>query len=329
MAGSNQKIKILYLMKILLENTDFEHPMTINEIISGLNEYGVSAERKALYSDIETLRLFGIEVETIRGKSVGYYVENRAFQLPELKLLVDAVQSSKFITSKKSLDLISKLSNLTSRYNAKKLNRNIHLTDLPKNLNESIYYNVDSIHEAINTKKKINFKYFDYNTDKERVYRKNGEVYTQNPLALFWNDDKYYLICYNLDCDNHTHYRVDRMADVNISMEDTEVPNDYNFNVANYTLGLFGMFAGEKLGAKLWFHNSLLNAVLDKFGKEITFFKKENGFIVNVEVSNSPVFLSWIIQFGNKAKIIFPEKLQISLINLIEEIKKEYLSSKY
>lgn len=324
MASSNQKIKLLYLMKILLENTDIYNPMTLKEIIDSLSAYGVSVERKALYSDIETLRLFGIEVETIREKSVGYYVENRTFQLPELKLLVDAVQSSKFITSKKSLDLISKISTLTSKYQAQKLNRTIHLADLPKNLNESIYYNVDSIHEAINSGKKINFKYFDYNTDKERVYRKNGEIYTQNPLALFWNDDKYYLICYNLGCENYTHYRVDRMADVNISMENSQVPQDYNFNVAQYTFGLFGMFAGEKLSAKLWFHNSLLNAVLDKFGKETTFFKDKDGFIVNVEVSNSPVFLSWIVQFGNQVKIISPKKLQTSLLNLLDEIKKEY-----
>lgn len=248
-SSPNQKMKLLYLMRILLERTDVDNVMTIKDIISSLAQYDIKAERKSLYSDLESLRQFGLNIESRKTKTVGYYIDARDFELPELKLLVDAVQSSHFITAKKSTELIKKLSALTSNPQARQLNRQVYIADRPKTINESIYYNIDTIHAAINAGCKITFKYFDYNADKKRIYRKDGEVYRQTPLALCWNDDKYYLICYSSKYDGFTHYRVDRMSQVEVCDEKAEKPNKKQFNVAEHTKRVFGMYSGELVRA--------------------------------------------------------------------------------
>jgi len=310
---------LLYLMKILLERTDEEHPLTMAALISALAEYNIPAERKSLYNDMELLRQFGLDVQTQKSKSVGYYIGGREFELPELKLLVDAVQGSRFITAKKSGQLIQKLSALTSVQQAKRLRRQVVTAQLPKPLNESIYYSIDAIHDAISGRQKICFQYFDYDTNKKRVYRRGGEVYTQTPVALCWSDDKYYLICFSAKYDSFAHYRVDRMSHVAISDAPGDEFDRTQFHVGEYTKRLFGMFGGTQMTAKLRFDQGLVNAVLDKFGTDVPLHPRGTHFEVTVEVSNSPVFLSWMFQFGHRAEILSPPELRVSMAALLAE----------
>jgi predicted DNA-binding transcriptional regulator YafY len=320
----NQRMKLLYVMKILLDRTDAENMLTMQELIAALSEYGIKAERKSLYSDMELLRHFGLDIESRKSKSVGYYIDDRDFELPELKLLVDAVQSSRFITPKKSTELIKKLTALASRPQAKQLKRQVIVADRPKPVNESIYYNIDAIHAAINMGCKISFRYFEYNTAKKRVYRKNGDAYCYTPVALCWNDDKYYLICYTPKYEDFTHYRVDRMSNVEVCAEKADKPDKEHFNLAQHSKRFFGMFTGELVAATLWFDNSLVNPVLDRFGSDAVLYKRDDGFEIRTEVSDSPVFLSWVFQFGDKAEILAPESLRQSMAKLISDNAAKY-----
>lgn len=323
-SSPNQKMKLLYLMKILLDHTDADNTMTLQEIIGALADYGIKAERKSLYSDMELLRQFGLNIETRKTKTVGYYIDARDFELPELKLLVDAVQSSRFITAKKSEELIKKLSSLTSIHQSKQLKRQVYVADRPKTVNESIYYNIDAIHTAINDQKKISFRYFDYDISKRRVYRKNGEPYCQTPVALCWSDDNYYFICYSSKYDAFTHYRVDRMCDVTVCEEDTDKFDRKRFNIAEHSKQTFGMFSGEIVKATLRFDQSLVNVILDRFGKDVNLHRKDDCFEISVDVSTSPVFLGWIFQFGNKAKIIAPDSLCVAMHELLNQLAQQY-----
>lgn len=321
----SQKLKLLYLMKILLERTDLEHPITMPAIIAALAQYDITAERKSIYANMELLREFGLDIETRKAKAVGYFIENREFELAELKLLVDAVQSSHFITSKKSTELIQKLSALTSRQQAKKLQQQVYIYNQPKTLNESVYYTVDAIHSAITDGRKITFQYFDYNIKKERVYRREGTLYCQTPMALCWSDDKYYLICYNPKYDSFTHYRVDRMSRVALSEEPADKPEHGRFNIAEYAKRVFGMYGGSLVRATLQFDGSLVNTVLDKFGTQITMHPAGEKFRIHVEVLESPVFLSWMFQFGDKAEILAPDSLRAAMQALLAQQNTVYL----
>ena len=214
---SNQKLKLLYLMELLLKETDELHPVTIADMITALERQGISAERKSIYDDLETLRVFGIDIVQVRNKSVGYYVASREFELPELKLLVDSVQSSKFITHKKTLSLIEKIERLASRHEAKLLHRQVFVQNRVKTMNESVYYNVDEISTAISQEKRIRFKYFEYNSKKERQFRKNGEKYEVSPFALMWDNENYYMLAFDSLSQNMKHYRVDKMVEIEIT----------------------------------------------------------------------------------------------------------------
>jgi len=310
-------------MKIMLEKTDAQNPLTVAEIISELNIYGISAERKAIYNDLDILREFGIEIETIKSKTVGYYVASRQFDLTELKLLVDAVQSSRFITLKKSQELIQKLSSLTSTALAKQLKRQIYVSGRAKSSNESALYNVDAIYAAINDGKKISFKYFDYDLRKNRVFRKNGSEYKATPIAMTWSDDKYYLIAL---CDEHReirHYRVDRMYTVTELDDVADVTEP--LDMAKYNKRVFGMYNGELVCADLCFDNSLVNIVLDQFGSDIFMIASEGGYFnIKTDISISPVFLGWMFQLGRKAHINGPEKLITAMQKLIDENLENY-----
>ena len=323
-SSPNQKMKLLYLMKILLERTDEDHILTIQEILNALAEYDIKAERKSIYSDIELLRKYGLNVEMRREKTFGYYTDSRQFELPELKLLVDAVQSSRFVTHRKSEALIRKLSALASKHQAKQLKRQIFIAGRPKAINEAVYYNIDMIYAAINEKKRIRFKYFDYDLNKKRVYRRDGERYSHTPLALCWNDDKYYLICYSATFSNFTHYRVDRMSDVSICDEKAARYDRGSFNIAEYTKRFFGMYSGELVTATLRFDNSLINTVLDRFGVGTLLRKRGDCFDVVEEISGSKVFLSWMMQFGDKAEIVAPESLRAEMRELLNTVGRKY-----
>jgi predicted DNA-binding transcriptional regulator YafY len=324
MANSpNQKLRQLYLMRILMELSDEEHPMTVKDLIGQLRLCGIEAERKSLYADVERLIQFGINVETVKTNTVGYFVAQRDFELAELKLLADAVQSSRFITVKKSEGLIRKIAALGSVHQAKQLNRQVYVDGQPKSVNESVYYNVDAIHTAINENKKIGFKYFDYDANKRRVYRKDGGQYIQTPVALCWRDDAYYLIAYSAKHGGFAHYRVDRMTDVSATTEPRDAIGD--FDVAEYTKKVFGMYNSEVVKAELAFAADLINVVIDRFGADVQIKKESDGWIaIRADVSASPVFLGWLLQFGGRVKILAPDRLKEAMRQLLSEATKNY-----
>ena len=323
--NTHQRIKLLYLMKIMLELTDEDNPLTANQLSDELAVYGVKAERKTIYMDLELLSLFGLDIEQQRGKNAGYYIASRRFERPELKLLVDAVQSSRFISKKKSGELIDKLASLTSKAYAGQLRRQVFVTNRAKSLNEHSYYSVDTIHTAIAGKNKISFKYFDYNVKRRRVYRKNGGSYQVTPLALCWDNDKYYLVAYSAEHDELRHYRVDRMSDTAVLDEPADTTHKKRFNVSKHIGQIFGMYNGEIVNATLIFDKKLVNNILDHFGSNATLTATEDGRVmVQADISVSPVFFSWIFQFGKQAKIVAPESLKRAMLELIEENAQNY-----
>ena len=321
---SHQKLKMMYLAKILMEKTDEEHTITVPEMITELSKLGISAERKSIYDDLEYLQLFGLDICSNKTRTTNDYVASRDFELPALKLLVASVQASKFITHKKSMELISKIEKLTSHENAKKLQRQVFITNRVKTVNEQIYYNVDKIHEAIAANKQITFKYFNLDVDKKKVYRKDGGVYTESPVSLTWDDENYYLITYKEKYDGYTHYRVDKMEMIELT-EDDRVLSDKPFDLSNYSKTMFQMYGGEETDVSVEFDNELVGVVFDRFGTDIPIIKKdENHFICHVKVSVSPHFLSWIMSFGKQAKIISPDYVVEEMYQLARDITEIY-----
>lgn len=324
--SSSVKLKLLYIMDILLEKTDENNFITVNEIIKELGRYGISAERKSIYSDIELLKVYGLDIICEKGRSNRYFVGSRDFELAELKLLVDSVESSKFITHKKSKELIRKIEKLTSINQAKDLDRNVIVADRVKTNNERIFYNVDTLHKAIQDNKQVQFKYFDYNLDKEVKFRRNGEKYRSSPYALTWSDDNYYLIAYYERYNDISNFRVDRMMDIELLDEDRYLIEDYkSFNIAEYSRKIFNMYIGNLEMVELEFHNSLTNVVIDRFGKDIIIIKKDDDdFSIKVELEISDTFLGWIFMFGDRVKIISPKILKYRMKKLAEEVLKLY-----
>lgn len=324
--SSNQKIKILYLMKILLEQTDEEHGLTLEEISSLLASYGVDAERKTLYDDFEVLRLFGLDIEKRRSKSVTYHIVSRDFELPELKLLVDAVQASKFITHKKSNELIRKIESFASKYDAQKLQRQVFVSNRIKTMNESIYYTVDYIHEAIINNVQISFQYFEWNEKKEKVLRHSGKLYEISPWALCWDDENYYMIGFEQSSNLIKHFRVDKMLKLTLTDKKRDGAELFkNFDMALYSKKTFGMFSGNEKSVTLRCENRLAGVFIDRFGQDIMLRKCDDShFEVTVKVSISPVFLGWILSFGSAVKIISPENVKDEFISLVSDALNQY-----
>lgn len=317
--GTNQKLKLIYLIKILTRFTDDEHSITMREILAELERYGVTAERKSIYADMDTLRDLGIDViGEQQGKTYYYYVGKKQFELAELKLLVDAIQSSKFITEKKSNELIKKLESFTSKYEAKQLQRQVVVSGRIKTMNESIYYNVDEIHGAIGNNKKIRFQYYNWNIKKEMEPRRGGAEYEVSPWALSWDDENYYLIAFDSEAGKIKHYRVDKMRkieSVDIAREGKEFFKQ--FNMASYAKKNFGMYAGKEVNVRMRFKNELAGVVIDRFGKDVFIMPDgEEHFITNVEIAVSNQFLGWIFALGTGVKILGPE-------TVVEQMKKE------
>ncbi len=324
--GMNQKIKILYLMKILLERTDDENGMTLNEISAALGEFGVEAERKTLYDDLEVLRLFGIDIEKRKEKTVTYHVVSRDFELPELKLLVDAVQSSRFITHKKSSELIKKIEGLTSRHEAQQLQRQVFVNNRIKTMNESIYYAVGYIHDAINKNVKVSFQYFDWDENKERKLRHNGQTYQISPWALTWDDENYYMIGFDTESGIIKHYRVDKMLNLSLTEEERDGSERFrNFDMALYSKQTFGMYGGQEEMVTLRCRNQLAGAMIDRFGRDITFYNlSDTHFEIRVKVHISPVFLTWLMNFGDEITILSPDRVKEAFILLAKKALHQY-----
>ncbi len=305
---SKQKQKLLYLQKILLENTDEEHRLTGPELIDKLALYGISAERKTIYDDVEALAGAGLDVVTERsGHSNVYYVASRLFQDEELFVLADAVASSKFLTQKKSNELIKKLQQLTSRYRAQHLRRTVYVGNRVKTYNEKIYYTTDRIHEAIFNNLQISFKYSEYDMAKQKRLRHGGEVYTVSPYYLIWENECYYLVCYCTKHEKLSRYRVDRMEDVEIlDKKRRELTMDEE-SLAKNLRTMYNMYGGIEASVVLEMSESLINVAIDRFGEGIHPNPIGGGkFTLRVDVQISPTFWGWLFQFGTDARVIAP-----------------------
>ena len=323
--GENQKLKLLYLLKILSEKTDEEHVLSMNEIIELLSLYSVTAERKSIYDDIRALQSFGIDIETVKGKTTGYYMASRPFELPELKLLVDTVQSSKFITTKKSFELIKKLESFVSVHEASQLQRQVFVLNRIKAMNESIYYNVDFIHDAISENKMISFKYFEWDFGGERKFRHNGARYKVSPWALTWDDENYYMIAFDSDSKIIKHFRVDKIVSIEILSEKREGKEFFEkFDMALYSKKVFGMFGGEEVSVQLKCDKSLIGIVIDRFGREVMAIEYDDYFTVTVSVYQSPLFVSWIMGFGDKIEVLSPQSLRDTIKETAQKILNLY-----
>ena len=316
--SSNQKLKILHIAEIFKEMTDEEHGLTLAEIIEELKRRGISTERKSLYNDIEALRTFGMEIETKKDKTVRYYLAEREFELPELKLLVDAVQSSKFITRKKSSALIKKIESLASMYEAKQLQRQVFVANRIKTMNESIYYAVDEIHKAISADRQITFQYFDWNFKKEKQLRRDGRIYAVSPWALTWDDENYYMIAFDEESGIIKHYRVDKMQKIKVSASKRLGEKLFeNFDPAVYPGKTFGMYGGRDEQVTLRCRHSMAGIVVDRFGQDVIMYDVGNGFFeISVKVSVSPLFLTWIMNFGGDMMIVSPDSVIEEYIEL-------------
>jgi len=322
----NQKMKILCIMKILLEKTDENHVITMPEIILELDNIGIKAERKSIYDDMEALRLFGLDIINRKGYPAGYYIASRQFELPELKLLVDAVQSSKFITYKKSRELIKKIESLTSKSEAQQLQRQVFVTNRVKTMNESIYYNVDKIHNAISANVKISFQYYEWSITKEIHIKKNGDKYRISPWALTWDDENYYMIGFDEGDSIIKHYRVDKMLNIDL-LNDLRKGKEFfeNFDTASYTQKTFGMFGGHTTDVDILFENRLVGVVIDRFGKDVMIRKQdEEHFVAKVKVVVSNQFYGWLTGLGVGAKLIAPDSVVHENRFYLENIIKQY-----
>ena len=321
--SENQKIKILYILDYLQKNSHQDHPVRASELMEMLERHNILCDRKTIYSDISVLQDFGIDILRVTGRNGGYYIASRNFQLPELKLLIDAVQSSRFLTEKKSRELIEKLCAQCNEQDARLVRRDVYVSGRVKSMNETIYYNVDAIQEAIAQNLQIGFRYFDWGIDGKRVYRQKS--YTASPYGLCQDNENCYLLALS---PRHgiTSYRVDRMSDITLTGEKrVPCPELTGKNLTDYANRMFGMFSGDTVAVKLRFHRDLSNVVIDRFGKDTMLIPDgDDHFVFTVQVAVSPLFLSWVIGFGSKAQIIYPQSVIDECKALCKEVLAQY-----
>lgn len=312
--SERQKLKLLYLHDFMRQNTDEAHPASINDIIAHLASKGIGAERKSIYDDLLALQDYGMEIIYRRAKPSGYYATARNFELSEIKFLVDAVLSSRFLTPEQSSALIRKLASLSSTHEAVLLRRQIVLAGRVKSAAEENLKNIDTLHEAIENNRQITFRYFDWGVDRQKHFR--PRLYTASPYALLWDDENYYLIAHS---DRHglTHYRVDKMESITLTDAPRVVTDETrSFSPSSYSKEVFGMFRGERQLVKLRFENSLSGVVLDRFGRDIMLIPSgENHFVFTAQIAISPNFLGWLAGFGGRASIVHPP-------NAVEEYRE-------
>ena len=322
--SDNQKLKILYILDYLQKNSHENHPVRAAELIAMLEKsHGISCERKTVYSDVAALQDYGVDIVSLPGKNGGYYVASRNFELPELKLLIDAVQSSRYLTEKKSMELIEKLCTQCNEQDARLVRRNVLVSGRVKSMNESIYYNVDAIQEAISQNKQIAFRYFDWGLDGQRQYR--DRPYVASPYGLCQDNENCYLLALSA---RHgiTAYRVDRMTDIRIVPENRQpCPELTGAAINKHANKLFQMYSGDETTVKMRFHISLINVVMDRFGKDTMLIPDgPEHFNFTVPVAISPMFLSWVIGFGNKAQILYPQAAADACVALCKEALSQY-----
>ncbi|MBQ6545164.1 MAG: WYL domain-containing protein [Lachnospiraceae bacterium] len=325
--GDNQKLKMLYLVKLFSEETDDSHFLTMPEIIEKLAACGVNADRKTLYQDFEELRHFGLDIIAEKeGRNCYYHLGGRDFELPELKLLVDSVQSAKFITDRKSKELIKKLEGLASRYEGRQLNREVVISGRIKTMNESIYYNVDKLHTAVAKDCQIRFQYFQWNVRKEMELRRNGAWYRVSPWGLLWDDENYYLVGYDASDGKIKHYRVDKMLRITVVNERREGREQFKaFDLPRYSASLFGMYAGEETRVTIEAENDKAGILIDRFGKDIFIMPVDDThFRTVVNVALSRQFLGWIMALGDGIRIVSPETVVAKMQEEIRRLSGQY-----
>lgn len=316
---NESKARVLYLLEILKQHSDDEHPISTVELIKILQEkYGVKAHRTTISNDISVLVQCGIDIVTINTTQNKYFIGSRLFEIPELKLLIDAVESSKLITEKKSEELVAKLSSLTSKNQAEKLKRNLCIAGRIKPGNEQVYYIVDAINNAINARKKISFQYFEYAVNKQKVLKNNGANYIFSPYTLVWNGDYYYVVGYSEKHQKIGTFRVDRIVKAPVILFDEAEPISEDFNIAEFTKSVFQMYDSEHVTVELKCDNSLMKNIMDRFGEDvITTPYSITEFKATVEVSASPTFYGWLFGFGGKIQILSPESIKESYKEIV------------
>ena len=325
--SGNQKGKLLYLAEIFHRETDEAHGLTLAELTERLAAYGVQAERKTLYADMEELRRCGLDIDSWKeGREYRYRLASREFELPELKLLVDAVQASRFITESKSRSLIKKLESLVSVHDARQLQRQVLIAGRVKTMNESIYYNIDKLHSAIGEGKQIRFQYFQWTVEKKEALRRDGGWYCVSPWHLRWDDENYYLVAYDSAAGKIKHFRVDKMVDIMAA----DLPRDGKeayaaLDMAVYSRKLFGMFSGQERRVRMRFDNRLVGAVLDRLGRDVSLIPDgETHFFVSADVVVSPQFFAWVYGFGAMAQIIGPADVVEQMRGQLADVARLY-----
>lgn len=321
---TRQKEKLLVLLEILKKESDENHPLVVPRLIEKLQARGITAERKSIYDDLETLRRQGYDIELRRGQ--GYYLGEREFQLAELKLLVDAVQSSRFITAKKSNELIEKLEQQTSIYGAQALQRQVYVAGRVKSMNESVYYNIDSIHKAIGENRQITFRYFDYDQNLKKVFRHNGALYRVSPYALLRSDENYYLTAYEGRTEQIKHYRVDKMVEITVTQSRRTGAEAYqSFDLGEYARIHFGMFKGEEREVLLRCDNRFSHVIVDRFGESVNMAPEDDShFTASVRVAVSPQFYGWVFGLGGGVTILGPTDVAQGMKDQLELVLRNY-----
>ena len=323
--SSNQKTKLLHLARTLLRKTDEDHPLTVTQLIEELARQDIKAERKSIYDDLEALRLFGLDIQCRKGKSPGWFVGGREFQLPEVKLLMDAVQSSRFITQKKSDALLRKLEGLASVHQAGQLQRQVFVDRRIKVMNESIYYNVDKLHTAIAGQKAITFKYFDFDISRKKVFRQEGRRYMASPYGLIWNSENYYLVAFDHAHQEMRHYRVDKMAEIVVTALDRAGRERYaGFQLAEYGQKHFGMYSGQEVKVTLRGRRDKASLVWDRFGQDIIMVPDgEDHFTVTLPVVISPQFFGWLLGLDGSITLAGPKEAVAAYRRLLSATLEE------
>ena len=326
MAGRNSRERLLLVLKYLVEKSDSSHPVGTEELIAHLGEHGISADRRAIYEDVRSLSSSGYDITQLKGRTFGYYISTRTFENAELKLLVDSVQSSRFITTRKTTDLIKKIESLASTHESRDLQRQVYVTGRVKSMNESVFFNVDRISTAINSSVSVRFRYFDYDTSAKKVYHHDGKTYSVSPYALIWDNENYYLLGYDEDDGIMKHFRVDKME----SIVSTGLPRKGSGmfreeDLSGYSVMHFGMYHGELRRVRIRFSNRLAGQVIDRFGKDVLMIPdKEGCFNIDVPVAVSPVFFSWVFSFGTDAEIIGPEDIRSEAAGYLRSLSSLY-----
>lgn len=324
--SAKQKLKLLYIIRILTECTDEEHAITTQELIEKLSAYDIQAERKSIYADIQSLCDFGYDIIKSKQKNMsGYYLASKDFELAELKYLVDVTQTSKFITHKKSQELIRKIQGLCSKHEAKQLQRDVYVSDRVKSQNENIFINVDAIHRAMQNNQQISFLYFDWNEKKEQIIRRDGARYEVSPWQLVFDAENYYLLAYDETVEIMKHYRVDRMKAIEVCQQ-VRVGNELmeKFNLAKFSNKTFGMFAGKEELVTLLFENRLASVAVDRFGTQYEFrVRDKEHFSIRVNVFVSGQFFGWIAGLSGGVKIMAPENVRQEYEAYLEKILRE------